>query len=90
MSCQHSAPRLLSRVFCSACQEWHGETEITVEVLARAFWILQCENHEGASLTARPPDDLDDQGEDTRDWCLGQVGRLTEIAKEIAKEARDG
>ena len=91
MSCEHSSPRLISKFFCTTCQQFYGETEITVEVLARAFWMMKAEDHKERVGTALDQsDEFDDQSEELREWCRWRVGRLMEIAKEVAKEARNG
>ncbi len=91
MTCEHTSPKLISKYFCTVCQTFYGETEITVEVLARAFWMMKAEDHKERVGTALDQsDEFDDQSEELRESCRSRVGRLLEIAKEVAKEARDG
>ena len=90
MSCEHTSPKLLSKYFCTVCQTFYGETEITVEVMAEALWMSRIEPS-GAVRMARPPPLLkdgepcawDEQSEELREWCRSRVGRLMEMAKAV-------
>ncbi len=77
--CQHTSPKLVSKFFCTVCQTFYGETEITVEVLAEALWRTDAIAHP-----------WDEQSEEVREWYRWRIELLLVAAKEVAKEARDG
>ena len=90
MSCEHTSPKLLSKFFCTVCQTYYGETEITVEVMAEALWRSRIKPSDAVRM-ARPPLLLkdgepcawDEQSEELREWCRCRIRALMVAAKEV-------